>query len=159
QVFGSALQGRSKERAELIGVPIPLEARLDVLPVRGGETFLHEVFEPLGYLVSASRYELDDQFSDWGESPYYSVTIQKTTTLAELLSHLYVLIPVFDNNKHYYVGRDELEKLLDKSRGWLADHPLKEQIARRYLKFQPSLYREALARLVDEESPDDDEVL
>jgi 3' terminal RNA ribose 2'-O-methyltransferase Hen1 len=158
QVFGSALQGRSKERAELVGVPIPLEARLDVLPVRGGEGFLHEIFEPLGYVVAASRYGLDDQFSDWGESPYYSVTIQKTTTLAELLSHLYVLIPVFDNNKHYYVGRDELEKLLDKSRGWLADHPLKEQIARRYLKFQPSLYREALARLVDEESPDNDEV-
>ncbi|HZZ29146.1 MAG TPA: 3' terminal RNA ribose 2'-O-methyltransferase Hen1 [Pirellulales bacterium] len=159
QVFGSALQGRSKERAELVGVPIPLEARLDVLPVRGGESFLHEIFEPLGYSISASRYGLDDQFTDWGESPYYSVTIQKTTTLAELLSHLYVLIPVFDNNKHYYVGRDELEKLLDKSRGWLADHPLKEQIARRYLKFQPSLYREALARLIDEESVgDEDEV-
>ena len=157
QVFGSALQGRSKERAELTTTPIPLEARIDVLPVRGGERFLHEIFEPLGYIVAAKRHILDERFSEWGESPYYTVTIQKTTTLAELLSHLYVLIPVFDNNKHYFVGRDELEKLLDKSRGWLADHPLKEEIARRYLKHQGSLYREALARLVDEESPADED--
>jgi len=156
QVLGSALQGKSRERAEMTTTAIPLDAHLDVLPVRGGESFLHEVFEPLGYSVTAKRHILDERFNEWGESPYYSVSIQKTTTLAELLSHLYVLIPVFDNKKHYFVGRDELEKLLDKSRGWLADHPLKEEIARRYLKFQSSLYREALARLIEEEAAEDD---
>src|SRR5262245_12300741 len=119
QVFSSALQGKSRERAELISTPLPLEARLEVLPVRGGEGFLHDVFEPLGYVVDARRHTLDEQFPEWGDSPYYSVALQKTTTLSELLSHLYVLIPVFDNQKHYFVGRDELEKLLDKSRGWL----------------------------------------
>jgi 3' terminal RNA ribose 2'-O-methyltransferase Hen1 len=158
QVFGSALQGKSKERAELARNAIPLTAKLEVLPARGGEGFVQSVFEPLGYSVAATRHALDEKFAEWGDSPYYSVEIQKTTTLAELLSHLYVLIPVFDNHKHYYVGRDELEKLLDKSRGWLAEHPLKEQIARRYLKFQSSLYREALARLVEEETPDEDEL-
>lgn len=156
QVFSSALQGKCKDRPELTNTPIPLVARLDVLPVRGGEGFLQSVFEPLGYTVTAERHSLDERFAEWGDSPYFSVAIQKTTTLAELLSHLYVLIPVFDNQKHYYVGRDELEKLLDKSRGWLAEHPLKEQIARRYLKFQSSLYREALARLVEEEAPTDE---
>lgn len=157
QVFGSALQGKCKVRPELACTAIPFEAKLDVLPVRGGEGFLQSVFEPLGYTVAASRHTLDEEFADWGDSPYFTVVIQKTTTLTELLSHLYVLIPVFDNNKHYYVGRDELEKLLDKSRGWLAEHPLKEQIARRYLKFQSSLYREALARLVEEEASSEDE--
>jgi 3' terminal RNA ribose 2'-O-methyltransferase Hen1 len=157
QVFSSALQGKSRERAELTATPLSLEARLEVLPVRGGEGLLHSVFEPLGYRISAKRYILDDHFTDWGDSPYYSVAIQKTTTLAELLSHLYVLIPVFDNHKHYFVGRDELEKLLDKSRGWLANHPLKEEIARRYLKFQRSLFREALARLVDEDTAADED--
>jgi 3' terminal RNA ribose 2'-O-methyltransferase Hen1 len=87
------------------------------------------------------------------------VTIQKTTTLQELLTHLYVLVPVFDNRKHYWIGDDELEKLLKRGEGWLADHPEKDEIARRYLKFQPSLYRQALARLVpDEETDGDDEV-
>jgi 3' terminal RNA ribose 2'-O-methyltransferase Hen1 len=159
QVFGSALQGRCKDRPELAGMPIPLSARIDVLPVRGGERFLRKVFEPLGYAVEATQCPLDELFPEWGESPYFAVTIQKTTTLADLLTHLYVLIPVFDNAKHYWIGEDEMEKLLAKGEGWLAQHPEKEEITRRYLKFQPSLFREALARLVQEEEPqeaDDD---
>ncbi len=77
------------------------------------------------------------------------MTIRKTTTLGELLVHLYVLIPVFDNQKHYFVGNDELEKLLEKGAGWLAEHPLKEEITRRYLKFRSGLVRAALERLAE----------
>src|SRR4051794_18545987 len=155
QVFGSALQGRCKDRPELVTTAIPLSARIDVLPVRGGDRFLRAVFEPLGYEVEAVRFPLDERFPDWGESPYFSITIQKTATLAELLTHLYVLIPVFDNRKHYWVGDDEMEKLLAKGEGWLANHPEKEEITRPYLNFQPSLYRMALARLVQEEAPEE----
>jgi 3' terminal RNA ribose 2'-O-methyltransferase Hen1 len=157
EVFNSALQGRCKDRPELVDTPIPLSARLDVLPVRGGEAFLREVFEPLGYEVEARRCPLDERFPEWGESPYFAVEVRKTTTLAELLTHLYVLIPVFDGRKHYYVGADELEKLLAKGEGWLAAHPKKDEIARRYLNRQPSLYRLALARLVQDEESGDDE--
>ncbi len=155
QVLGSALQGRCKDRPELPATALPLTARIDVLPVRGGERFLRAVFEPLGYAVEAVRCPLDEQFPEWGESPYFSVTVAKTTTLAELLTHLYVLVPVFDNRKHYWVGDDEMEKLLAKGEGWLAGHPEKEEITRRYLKHQPSLFRLALARLVQEEEPDE----
>jgi 3' terminal RNA ribose 2'-O-methyltransferase Hen1 len=160
QVFGSALQGRCKDRPELPATALPLTARIDVLPVRGGERFLRSVFEPLGYEVEAVRYPLDGNFPDWGDSPYFSVAVRKTITLADLLTHLYVLIPVFDGRKHYFVGDDEIEKLLTKGAGWLADHPEKDEIARRYLRFQPSLVRMALARLVQEEEPregDEDE--
>lgn len=157
QVFGSALQGRCKDRPELATTAIPLTARIDVLPVRGGEKFLRAVFEPLGYEVETVRSPLDERFPEWGESPYFAVTVRKTTTLVDLLTHLYVLIPVFDNRKHYWVGDDEMEKLLAKGEGWLADHPEKEEITRRYLKFQPSLYRMALARLVQEEEPEEGE--
>jgi 3' terminal RNA ribose 2'-O-methyltransferase Hen1 len=153
RVFGSALQGRCNDRPDLATIPIPLSARLDVLPVRGGETFLRSVFEPLGYAVEFERHPLDETFPEWGEGSYYSVTVAKKTTLAELLTHLYVLIPVFDNQKHYFVGDDEMEKLLEKGEGWLGQHPEKEEITRRYLKSRPSLYREALARLVSEEQP------
>jgi 3' terminal RNA ribose 2'-O-methyltransferase Hen1 len=153
QVFGSALQGRCKDRPELVTTPIPLEARLDVLSVRGGEPVLRAMFEPLGYEVEAVRHPLDERFPEWGESPYFSVAVRKTTFLSELLTHLYVLIPVFDTRKHYFVGDDETEKLLAKGAGWLARHPQKEEIARRYLRFQPSLYRMALSRLVLEEEP------
>src|SRR4051794_38200292 len=157
QVFGSALQGRCKDRPELATTAIPLTARIDVLPVRGGEMFLRGVFEPLGYEVETVRSPLDERFPEWGESPYFAVTVRKTTTLVDLLTHLYVLIPVFDNRKHYWVGDDEMEKLLAKGEGWLADHPEKEEITRRYLKFQPSLYRMALARLVQEKEPEEGE--
>ncbi len=153
RVFGSALQGRCQDRVELPATPLPLTARLDVLPVRGGEAFLRAVFEPLGYAVEAERHPLDDQFPEWGEGHYYSVTIAQTIRLAELLTHLYVLIPVFDNRKHYFVGDDEMEKLLEKGEGWLAGHPERDEITRRYLKSRPSLTREALARLVVDESP------
>ncbi len=155
QVFGTAMGGRCKDRPELVTTPIPLTARLDVLPVRGGEDFLRRVFEPLGYAVEAVQHPLDEQFPEWGDSPYFSVTISGTKTLSELLTHLYVLIPVFDSQKHYFVGEDELEKLVTKGGGWLAVHPEKEQIARRYLKNRSSLFREALARLVEEDDPDD----
>ncbi|MBM4070847.1 MAG: 3' terminal RNA ribose 2'-O-methyltransferase Hen1 [Planctomycetes bacterium] len=157
QVFGSALQGRCKDRPELATTAIPLSARIDVLPVRGGERFLRSVFEPLGYEVEAVQGPLDERFPEWGNSPYFSVTVRKTTTISDLLTHLYVLIPVFDNRKHYWVGDDEMEKLLAKGEGWLAGHPEKEEITRRYLKFQPSLFRLALARLVQEEEPEDAE--
>jgi 3' terminal RNA ribose 2'-O-methyltransferase Hen1 len=153
QVFGSALQGRCNERSEVVQKPLPLAARIDVLPVRGGEGFLHRIFEPLGYHVNAVRHPLDERFPEWGESPYFSVALSGTKTLSELLTHLYVLIPVFDNQKHYFVGDDELEKLLDKGRGWLPQHPEREEIARRYLRHQSSLYRQALARLVAEDDP------
>ncbi|MDX2035259.1 MAG: 3' terminal RNA ribose 2'-O-methyltransferase Hen1 [Isosphaeraceae bacterium] len=153
QVYGSALQGRCKERPELATTPIPLTARLDVLPVRGGEIFLRKIFEPLGYALECERHLLDDRFAEWGESPYCSVTISRETKLSELLTHLYVLIPVFDNQKHYFVTDDEVEKLLAKGSGWLAGHPEKEVITRRYLRFQPSLFRQALERLVIEDQP------
>ncbi len=159
EVFRTAMQGRCDDRPGLAETSIPLSARLDVLPVRGGEAFLRSIFEPLGYAVEATRHPLDPTFPDWGDSRCFSVVISAETTLARLLTQLYVLIPVFDDAKHYYVGDAETEKLLAKGAGWLESHPQKAEIARRYLKHRPSLYREALARLRPEtpEGIDDDE--
>ncbi|HVK09849.1 MAG TPA: 3' terminal RNA ribose 2'-O-methyltransferase Hen1 [Gemmataceae bacterium] len=153
QVYGSALQGACKTRPDLPAAPLPLTASLDVLPVRGGERTLRAMFEPLGYTVEAVRHPLDERFPEWGESPYFAVTLRHTTRLANLLAHLYVLVPVLAGHKHYFVGEDEVDKLLAKGEGWLAAHPERQEIARRYLRHRPSLYRQALARLVQEETP------
>jgi len=158
RVLASALSGKSKGRPELTEVPLPLEARLSVLPCRGGEAFLRRLFEPLGYTVTTQPHELDGKFPEWGGSPYYTVTLSAVTRLKDLLTHIYVLVPVLDNEKHYWVGDDEVEKLLRHGSGWLASHPEKEQITNRYLKHRRDLAREALARLVDEESPDPDQL-
>jgi len=157
QVFGSALSGRSKERPELVEAKIPLTARIDVLPVRGGEELLERMFEPLGYQIEATRHPLDEKFPEWGEGPYFSVELRQSTTVAKLLQHLYVLIPVFDGKKHYYIGQDEVEKLLAKGESWLSDHPERATITRRYLTKRYSLIRQALARLVEEEAVDGDD--
>ncbi|MBN2583232.1 MAG: 3' terminal RNA ribose 2'-O-methyltransferase Hen1 [Planctomycetes bacterium] len=154
QVFGSALQGRSKERPELVDTPLPLVARIAVLPCRGGEAFLRRVFESLGYALTVTPHPLDETFPDWGESPYFTVELSKTTALKELLTHLYVLVPVFDHRKHYYVGQAEMENLLAKGEGWLSSHPEREAITFRYLKQAPSLARQALAQLAQEDEPE-----
>ncbi|NLA42498.1 MAG: 3' terminal RNA ribose 2'-O-methyltransferase Hen1 [Smithella sp.] len=157
QVLGSALKGQCKDRPELIELEMPLVVKISVLPSRGGQEILYRLFEPLGYEMSIEGYRLDEKYEEWGQSSYYTVELKKTTTVKELLSHLYVLIPVLDNHKHYYIGRDEVEKLLQRGQGWLAHHPEKELIAKRYLKFRSSLAREALARLVEEEISEIDE--
>lgn len=156
QVFGSALAGRSKGRPELADTQLPLEARISVLPCRGGEQFLRSLFEPLGYTLCVERFPLDEQFPEWGDSSYYAVKISGNVRLHELLTHIYVLVPVLDNEKHYWVGDDEVEKLLRHGEGWLAQHPQKEAIATRYLKYRRSLAREALACLIQEETCDPD---
>ncbi|MFQ5595262.1 MAG: 3' terminal RNA ribose 2'-O-methyltransferase Hen1 [Anaerolineae bacterium] len=156
QVYGTALAGRSKDRPELAQTPIPLRAKVAVLPCRGGEPLLRRLFEPLGYHVTAQGYGLDAQFPDWGESHYFTVTLEATCRLSELLAHLYVLVPVLDDEKHYWVGEDEIEKLLHHGGEWLASHPDRELIASRYLKGQRRLTRQALAQLVAEDQPDPD---
>ena len=84
------------------------------------------------------------------------MTLAGTFRLQDLLNHLYVLVPVLDAEKHYWIGQDEVEKLLRKGEGWLASHPHKEAIVKRYLPRQRQLAREALARLAEEDNPDPD---
>lgn len=156
RVFNSALAGSSKGRPELVTVPLPLTAKIAALPCRGGESFVRRLFEPLGYRVNAEHHPLDEKFPEWGESPYYGVEIAKEGTLQDLLTHLYALIPVLDADKHYWVGKDEIEKLLRHGEGWLQSHPEREAIASRYLGGFRKLTREALARLTEDESVDPD---
>ena len=156
-VFGSALAGRSRERPELMEQAIPLEAQLPTLPSQEGAGLIRQLFEPLGYDVDIQDHPLDADFPEWGSSPYFSVTIRGTVRLRDLLAHLYVLLPVLDDNKHYWVGDDEVDKLLRFGAGWLGDHPHQELISGRYLKHQRGLVRQALAQLLDAGQSDPDE--
>jgi 3' terminal RNA ribose 2'-O-methyltransferase Hen1 len=150
QVYGSALSGKSNSYPELVETKLPLSAHLGAVPARGGESILRRLFEPLGYSVTVAPTPLDIEFPEWGQSAYYSLTLEGTFRLKDLLSHLYVLVPVLDEEKHYWFGDDEVDKLLRHGEGWLAAHPEKNLIARRYLK-RPGLTRDALDRLVEVE--------
>jgi 3' terminal RNA ribose 2'-O-methyltransferase Hen1 len=153
--FGTALGGRSKERQELADEALPFSAHLPVVPSRGGEGLVRRLFEPLGYTVLAQPLALDPAFPEWGESRYLSLTIDGQVRLRDLLAHLYVLLPVLDDDKHYWVSESEIEKLLRRGEGWLSQHPERELIVDRYLVRQRPLTRVALAQLA-EDDPDPD---
>lgn len=157
RVLGSALGGRSRGRQALADAAMPLTARIVPLPCRGGERFLRALFEPLGYALTATRHPLDERFPGWGESPYFTVELSASCRLRDLLSHLYVLIPVLDDEKHYWVGPAEVENLLRHGEEWLGSHPQREAIAYRYLRHDRGLMRQALARLAEEDQVDQEE--
>lgn len=154
KLFSTLFSGRSKHRQELVEQDFPLEVTVDVLPCRGGSDLLRRLFEPLGYELKITEHALDDHFPEWGKSPYYSVTFRRICPLREFLIHLYVLIPVLDDDKHYWISDDECEKLLRYGKGWLEKHPEKELIASRYLRKFRSLVNQALEQLTDGEEPE-----
>lgn len=151
EVFGTALNGRCNERPDLAQTPIPLEVHLPALPCRNGEQMLRALFEPLGYSVEIAQHPLDPAFPEWGNSRYFAVTLRQTTRLSDLLKHLYVLIPVLDNDKHYWVSHEEVEKLMRHAKEWLAEHPARELIVQRYLVHQRSLASPLIDQLNDED--------
>lgn len=156
KLLGTAMSGRSKERPELAAEAIALEIGLPVLPCRGGEPLLRRLFEPLGYSVAARPLPLDTQFAEWGDSDYLAVTLTATARLQDVLQQVFVLLPVLDDDKHYWAGADEVAKLLRRGGQWLVAHPDRELIAQRYLRHDRRLSRDALARLVADDGADPD---
>ena len=157
EVFGSAMNGNCQQRPELAAAAIPLVARLSSLPCRGGEPLLRRLLEPLGYQVAVTTHPLDDRFPEWGDAGQPTVELQATVRLSELLSHLYVLIPTLDGDKHYWIGRDEIDKLMRRGGDWLAVHPERDLIVHRYLGGVRHLTSEALDRLVAAEQHEADD--
>lgn len=147
--FASALGGRCKDKPELASQSLPFEATIVALPAGAqAQEMLQRLFLPLGYQITIEKHALDTRTgSDWGNSRYVDLTLRATCTLQSLLQHLYVLIPVLDNDKHYWIGTDEVDKLVRKSADWLPSHPEREFITRRYLKNRRALVDEALLRL------------
>ncbi|AGS72354.1 3' terminal RNA ribose 2'-O-methyltransferase Hen1 [Streptomyces collinus] len=147
-VFSSALRGVCNARPERAAAPLPLRIEVPALPARGGPALVGRLFEPLGWAVTAEPVALDTEFPQWGDSRYVRLVLEsETLTLAEALRHLYVLLPVLDDAKHYWVAPDEVDKLLRAGEGWLPTHPEQKLITSRYLSRRWSLTRQAMERL------------
>jgi 3' terminal RNA ribose 2'-O-methyltransferase Hen1 len=147
EAFRTALTGRCDARPELAAQTIPLTIRVPALRCRGGAELARAVFEPLGWTVAAESQPL--QPAQWGASPYLDLRLTGEVRLADALNHLYVLLPVLDDAKHYWVSTDEVDKLIRAGGDWLARHPARDLIARRYLSHRRALTRSALARLAE----------
>jgi 3' terminal RNA ribose 2'-O-methyltransferase Hen1 len=147
-VFTSALRGVCRARPDLPGQARPLRIEVPALPARGGPDLVRRLFEPLGWAVTAEPVPLDTEFPQWGDSRYVRLVLQsQALTVAEALRHLYVLLPVLDDAKHYWVAPDEVDKLLRAGEGWLPGHPEQKLITSRYLARRWSLTRAATERL------------
>ncbi|GGQ77340.1 3' terminal RNA ribose 2'-O-methyltransferase Hen1 [Streptomyces flaveolus] len=147
-VFSSALRGVCKARPERAAEPLPLRVEVPVLPARGGPDLVRRLFEPLGWAVTVEAVPLDTAFPEWGDSRYVRLTLEADTlTLSDALRHLYVLLPVLDDAKHYWVAPDEVDKLMRAGGAWLYHHPEVRLITNRFLSRRWSLTREAMERL------------
>ncbi|HEY7356454.1 MAG TPA: 3' terminal RNA ribose 2'-O-methyltransferase Hen1 [Ktedonobacterales bacterium] len=159
--FATAMSGRSQSHPERVTEKVRWETTLPAVACEAGENLIRRLFTPLGYMVTTTRLPLDAQFPAWGESDLYRVLLEGMQTVQDMFTHLYLLLPVLDNSKHYYVDNDETEKLIAHGGAWLAAHPERELIARRYLRYKRPLIISALARLTELEdeavSPDEEE--
>ncbi|MFG2465682.1 3' terminal RNA ribose 2'-O-methyltransferase Hen1 [Streptomyces canus] len=147
-VFSSAMRGVCSAKPELPSQTRPLRIEVPAVAARGGPELVRRLFEPLGWTVTAEPVALDTEFPEWGDSRYVRLELESTRlTVAEALRHLYVLLPVLDDAKHYWVAPDEVDKLLRAGEGWLPAHPEQKLITSRYLSRRWSLTREAMERL------------
>ena len=154
RVFKTAMAGRCDAKPDLAAKPLPLELHVPALPCRGGANLAGRLFGPLDWQVTADPVPLDPHFPDWGDSPYVDLRLTGSLRLADALSHLYVLLPVLDDAKHYWVSADEVDKLVRAGHGWLAGHPELDLITRRYLAHKAGMQSAALARLAEaDDSP------
>lgn len=149
KVFRTALTGRCDARPDLVDQALALEVRVPVLPAAGGTAMVHELFEPLGWTVDATGLPLDETIPGWGDSRYVDLRLTGSLVLSQALAHLYVLLPVLDSSKHYWVSDDEVDKLVRAAGDWLPAHPARELITRRYLAHQRDLVATAIARLAE----------
>ena len=158
KVFRTAMAGRCDARPELAASELPLEVRIPALPCRGSIDLLKRFFEPLGWQVDATTSSLDETFPSWGDSRYLDVTLNGTVRLADALNHLYVLLPVLDDAKHYWVSPDEVDKLIRAGEGWLATHPDRDLITHRYLAHRTELFRTAVSRLAEVDDATEEQI-
>ena len=156
QAFRTALTGRCDARPELAATPIPLGLHVPALRCRGGRSLADRIFAPLGWRVDARPQPFTP--AEWGDSPYLGLRLNGELRLGDALNHLYVLLPVLDDAKHYWVSTEEVDKLIRAGGGWLARHPEKELITRRYLSHQKKLTRSALARLAEADDTEPEEL-
>lgn len=156
QAFSTAMNGTCRDKPELTNEKLPFEITIAVIKAKGGENLIRRLFEPLGYGIELENYKLDAQVPEWGDSKYYLLKLKNLIRLQDLLTHLYVLIPVLDDDKHYFVDKQELQKLMDKGKDWLPKHPEKELITNRYLKNLKHLTKQAFEILTQNDLPEED---
>ena len=135
--LGTALNGKPKE-AYLKWVDHPFNLTIGFGPVASDlpDAVIISLFEALGFKTEIEREKIEYAFDLKARSSARFITIQGKATLQNTLRQIFILIPVLDNYKHYYIDEKEIEKLQRFGEGWLENHPQKELIIKRSLRFR-----------------------
>ncbi|MDN4617361.1 3' terminal RNA ribose 2'-O-methyltransferase Hen1 [Paenibacillus sp. PsM32] len=136
--LGTALNGKPK--ADYMNwVDYQFDLQMTFGPVASDlpDHVVESLFQPLGYEVQMERGEIDYSFDLKNRSTVRHIQISGQQTLQQMLRQVYILIPVLDNYKHYYINEDEIERLRRYGEGWLSTHPQHDLMIKRSLRFAP----------------------
>lgn len=143
--LGTALNGRPKEEySEWVNHAFNLTISFGPVASDLPDAVINDLFEYLGYEVTIERGQADYRFQLKERSSARFISISGLSTVQAALKQLFVLIPVLDNYKHYYLSEQEIDKLQRYGEGWLDRHPLRELIIKRSLRFQDLIDQAAL---------------
>lgn len=148
--LGTALNGQPKdEYLEWVDYRFPFTFEFGPVASTLSDQQLADLFEPMGYKVAITRTEIDYSIELKEKSSARIIALSGSQTLQDALRHLFVLIPVIDNYKHYFIDEKEIEKLERYGEGWLEEHPLRDSIYRQALRFK-EIYSQVEKTNVDE---------
>jgi hypothetical protein len=141
EVFGEALEGRSDVRPEVAGRALPFEVEVPVLSCAGGPVLIRRLFGPLGYHVAVSPVPADPRYPSEGSDGDIGLRLTGIVRLADLLSHLCVLLPVLDDRAAPDGDHPRVGELLSQGEPWADSHPEAALIGRRYSRHRASRAR------------------
>lgn len=133
KALGTALNGKPQEEyVQWVEHRFDMEVAFGPIATDLPDGELAELFKPIGYNVEIKRAASTLR----SKSSALFITLTGKQTIQNLLKHLFILIPVIDNYKHYFIDEREIEKVDRYGEGWLDAHPLKQFIVKRALRFQ-----------------------
>ncbi|MBM4761305.1 3' terminal RNA ribose 2'-O-methyltransferase Hen1 [Bacillus sp. B15-48] len=136
KALGTALNGKPKEEyLEWVDHKFDLEIGFGPIASQISDEGLRELFLPLGYSLEIERGQTDYSFDLKQRSSVRFLTLKGNVTVQNALRHLFILIPVIDNYKHYFIDDREIDKLERYGEGWLEKHPLRDYIIKQSLRF------------------------
>ncbi|WP_078410010.1 3' terminal RNA ribose 2'-O-methyltransferase Hen1 [Priestia abyssalis] len=157
--LGTALNGKPKEEfIQWVDHHFEMEIGFGPVASRLSDQKIHELFEPLGYLVEIERGEADYSFNLKQKSSARYLKLKGRITVQQALRHLFILIPVLDNYKHYFIDEKEIEKIQRYGEGWLDEHPLRSYIIEQSLRFKELINKVPISPSIATENKVNDDV-
>lgn len=131
KAYSSAIKGTCQDKPDLVGKKHGFKVRINNFSCRLNPIFIDRIFSPLGYQIEWRNIQINDEYCTGG---FICGDLQLSidATLQEILSHLYILLPVFDRQTHFWLDESQLQKFIRHCQGWLGRHPEKRLIINEY---------------------------